>query len=406
MSRKNTYLDDFAKLLRRDEEILHDLMNLVINEIKDTSFSRKEREVASRISQSAGDYLESWALLNFISEKYSQDEVFELIETRKRLVSRLALLLPSIIELLNLTDIRDIASATHQIYDCAGDYPAIEKSQYSSQQRKKIVQGINSIIELAERLDDALDQAGSHVDIEFHHHKDAIARIRGNEPERGRIEELRRELMTLRFVSRMTLYRDDIGEQSFFVGDNKARTHIVEYAYRLALQFGTPVLKTTPGSDFSTLCSLIFEVATGTASESLAGAINKFARSSERREIDEEEIIHRYENSDEGIAEYEADNFSGVKASIKSCEVEEVFWQKMMSSQQWDDDSRHHISMRLLDARERKQSAMKEHGPFIVWASQMSRVTLDEWQEEAERRESEILALAVELGQKIRNRSD
>ena len=208
-----------------------------------------------------------WALLNFISAKYSNEEVFELIETRRKLVSRLALLLPTIIELLKLTDIRDISSATHQIYDCAGDYPAIENSQYSSRRRKKIVQGINSIIELAERLDEALDQAGRHVDIELHHHKDAIARVRGNERELGHIEELRRELMALRFVSRLTLYRDDVGERSFFVGDNKAKTHIVECAYRLALRYGTPVLKTTPGSDFSTLCSLIFELATGTASE-------------------------------------------------------------------------------------------------------------------------------------------
>lgn len=406
MSRKNTYFDDFAKRLRRDEEIPHDLMNSVINEITDTPFSKKQREVASSISDNAGAYLESWALLNFISAKYSQEEVFQLIETRKKLVSRLALLLPPIIELLNLRDIRDIASVIHQIYDCAKDYPTIEKSQYSSQQRKKIVQGINSIIELAERLDDALDQAGRHVDIELHHHKDAIARISGNKRELGRVEELRRELMTLRFVSRLTLYRDDIGEQSFFVGDNKARTHIVEYAYRLALQFGTPVLKTTPGSDFSTLCSLIFELATGTASESLAGAINKFARSSERREIDEEEITHRYENSDERIAEYEADNFSSVKATIKSCEAEESFWRNMMSSQQWDDSSSYHMSMRFLDARERKENAMKEHGPFIIWASQISSARLDEWREEFERHESKMLALAVELGQKIRGRSD
>ena len=122
----------------------------------------------------------------------------------------------------------------------------------------------------------------------------------------------------------------------------------------------------------------------GRRARELGRAINKFARSSEKREIDEEEIIHRHENSDEEIAEYEADNFSGVKASIKSCEAEELFWQNMMSSQQWDDRSLHHMSIRLLDARERKQNAMKKHGPFIVWASQMSRVTLDEWREETD----------------------
>lgn len=406
MSREHLNLQEVARRLKRSEEIPHDLMNSAINEITDTSFSSSERVAASQISETAGKYLESWALLNFISAKYSKEEVFAIVETRKKLVSRLALLLPSIVERLKLRDIRDISSATHQIYDCAGDYPVIEKSQYSAQQRKKAVQGINSIIELAERLDEALDQAGRHVDIELHHHKDAIARFRGNEPELRRIEDLRSELMALRFASRLTLYRDGVGEQSFYVGDNKAKTHVVECAYRLALQFGAPVLKTTPGSDFSTLCSLILELATGTANESLAGAINKFARSPERREIDEEEKIHRYENSDEGISEYESDNFSSVKARIKSLEAEELFWKSMLSSQKWDDNSIQHISIRFLDARERKQAAMKEHGPFIVWASQMSRTTLEAWREESERHETKLLALAVELGQKTRSRKD
>jgi hypothetical protein len=34
----------------------------------------------------------------------------------------------------------------------------------------------------------------------------------------------------------------------------------------------------------------------------------------------------------------------------------------------------------------------------------MSHITLEEWREESERHETETLALAVELGQKIRSR--
>jgi hypothetical protein len=259
---------------------------------------------------------------------------------------------------------------------------------------------------LAEQLDEALDQASRHVDIEFHQHKDAIARFRETEQELRHIENLRRELMALRFASRLTLYRDSVGERSFYIGDNKAKTHVVERAYRLTLQFGAPVLKTTPGSDFSNLCSLILELATGVPHESLAGAINKFARSPERREIDEEEKIHRYENSDEGMAEYESDNFLNVKARIKSLETEEAFWQNMLSSQPWDENSIQQISIRMFDVIQQKQAAMKEHGPFIVWASQMSRTTLEEWREESERHETKMLSLAIELGQKIRNRAD
>jgi hypothetical protein len=259
---------------------------------------------------------------------------------------------------------------------------------------------------LAEQLDEVLDQASMHVDSEFHHHKDAIARFYETKHELRHIENLRRELMALRFASRLTLYRDSVGERSFYIGENKAKTHVVECAYRLALQFGAPAFKTTPGSDFSNLCSLILELATGLPHESLAGAINKFARSPQRREIDEEEKIHRYENSDEGIAEYESDNFSSVKSRIKSLEAEEAFWRNMLSSQSWDEKSIQQISVRMLDVIQQKQTAMKEHGPFIVWASQISPTTLDEWRQESERHENKMLSLAVELGQRVRSRAD
>ncbi|CDZ48816.1 hypothetical protein [Neorhizobium galegae] len=406
MSREQVHLNEVARHIKRGEQIPNDLMNSAINEITDTSFSKRERIAASHISASAGKHLESWALLNFISAKYSEEELNAIIGTRKRLVSRLAIVLPSIIDIFQLTDIHDISSAINQIYDCARDYPVIEKSQFSSQQRKKAVRGINSIIQLAEQLDEVLDQASRHVDSEFNHHKGAIARFYETEQELRHIENLRRELMALCFASRLTLYRDSVGERSFYVGDNKAKTHVVECAYRLALQFGAPALKTTPGSNFSNLCGLILELATGIPHESLAGAINKFARSPERREIDEEEKIYCYENSDEGMEEYESDNFSSVKARIRSLEAEEAFWQNMLSSQPWDEKSIQQISIRMLDVVQQKQTAMKEHGPFIVWVSQMSHTTLDEWRQESERHENKMLSLAVELGQRVRNRAD
>src|SRR4051812_44096355 len=49
-----------------------------------------------------------------------------------------------------------------------------------------------------------------------------------------------------------------------------------------------PKLVTTPGSDFSTLCSLLFEAVSGNADEGLAGAINRYARSEDRKRWDRE----------------------------------------------------------------------------------------------------------------------
>jgi hypothetical protein len=51
------------------------------------------------------------------------------------------------------------------------------------------------------------------------------------------------------------------------VADNQAKTHSVDMVYDISLSYGGPPLVTTPGSDFSALCSLVFEIATGKADE-------------------------------------------------------------------------------------------------------------------------------------------
>jgi hypothetical protein len=68
-------------------------------------------------------------------------------------------------------------------------------------------------------------------------------------------------------------------------------------------------LVTTPGSQFATLCSLLFEAVSGNADESFSGAINRYARSDDRRlwDIEGEEI------------EDEDDNFLIEKQNMKAC---------------------------------------------------------------------------------------
>jgi hypothetical protein len=69
---------------------------------------------------------------------------------------------------------------------------------------------------------------------------------------------------------------------------NETRKTVVECAYHMCTIFGGPKLVTTPGSDFSVLCSLLFEAVSGRSDEGLAGAINRYARSDARAEWDRE----------------------------------------------------------------------------------------------------------------------
>jgi hypothetical protein len=47
-----------------------------------------------------------------------------------------------------------------------------------------------------------------------------------------------------------------------------------------------PPLVTTPGSKFSSLCGLLYEIVSGSPDESLSGAINRYARSKDRKKVD------------------------------------------------------------------------------------------------------------------------
>lgn len=402
MANRDDNIEKVRKFLISGAEIPHDLMLAALNQATDTSSSDRRREVVSSISENAGKYLESWALLDFVGADIDDEYVAEIIAKRKALTSRFSMLLPSISALFKIERSRHASSIIAQIYDCCRDYPTVEKSQYSTQQRKKIVREINTVIGLAEQLAGALETAKNHLDIEYSQHKDAAIRMGVKSDSLFDIDAVRFELQTLRFSSQLALYRDEVGERSFYVGDNKARTHIVECAYRMALRCGAPIFKTTPGSDFSTVCSLIFELATGISDESLAGAINKFARSDLRQEIDSDQVITNYENSDIGMAEREADNFTSVRESIAQFEADAIFWRKMLSSRQWDDMSKYQISLRFLDVLEQKEMSIKRHGPFQVWASQISEKDIEEFRAKSDRYESQILEAAIARGKSRR----
>ena len=387
------------------EKIPHRLMLCALNESTDTLFTEGRRAAANAILEGAEDYLHDYYLMDFISAKTDQEQVEKDIQERSKYVSRLQELLPTIVNLLGLNDPSGISSALHQITDCCHDYPLIEKSDFSTTQRKAVLRDLNLLVERVRKLNDLLEVVGNHVSIQFGHHKEAVHRMTSSNAYPARnLDSFQGDLRILGFVTELVKYDDETGGSAFYVGDNKARTHIVEYAYRLAIQFDSPKFVTTPGSDFSNLCSLIFELATGLSDESLAGAINKFARSKLRNEIDQDEITTRYENSDEGMRDWEADNFAHVKANVAELSISEKFWRQMDSSRNWDEFSKGQIAIRLADVLEQKDDALKRYGPHIVWASQISPVTREAQMKKIEEFEAESLKLAIKVGRLVRGK--
>lgn len=377
----------------------------VLNLSTDSFFAERERAAAREFSEEAAAYLPSSALLDFISCKIEDDECRAIILNRRTLINRMQNLAAPILVFFGDIEEQSIGSVLSQLSECYADYHFVEASPYASVQRKTVLNDVQRLIDQLDSLDKLLDKAWRHVDIEHETHKRAIQQVaKGDAYPVRSIDQLRDELRLLRFSADLALYKDAIGERAFFTSDNKARTHIVETAYRLSLQFDTPQLVTTPGSDFSTLCSLMFELATGVADESLAGAINRFARSEERREIDRDEQSFRYENSDEGMHEREADNFAHVKSASDRLASEAAFWRTMRRARQWDDFALQQIAMRLVYVRDELEIAAKMNGPHFVWASQMGPTLRHEYTEGLHESGEMLLRLAVELGRAVRAR--
>ncbi|MBY5413397.1 hypothetical protein HFO98_34310 [Rhizobium leguminosarum] len=395
----SSVIEKLIPYLRNGDRIPHRIVLDALNQASDSRRGDMERRVAREISTEAGDYLPRFHLLDFISAKLSDEDCLRAVTERKVIIARMEDLLPATFGLLGEMEARTVSSIVEQVFDCAIGYQYIERAAYSSQQRKVVLKDVYALVDLLNQIEPLLERSGWHVKGEYEDHKRAIARIFSRDTsDLASFGELRKEMKSLRLAAEVALFRDSIGDEPFFVGDNKARTHIVEFAYNLSLRFGKPSFVTTPGSDFSNLCSLLFELATGTQDESLAGAINRFARSELKARIDREEMQFRDEESDEGVARREADNFADVKGRLLSLDASKELWLRILSSRSWDTFSEEQMSLRLADIRNEREIAEKTQGPHLVWASQISPAVHEQYRQEIENHEQTTLRLAIKLG--------
>ena len=121
---------------------------------------------------------------------------------------------------------------------------------------------------------------------------------------------------------------------------------------------------TTNGSDFQILCSIIYEITTGIADESLMGAIKKFSKSPAQKEEDD-----FWEDEEESHREYN-DNFLGIRRECRSIADKILkhtaffrFQDATLMSRRIALDHAYDLHLYLLETR-------KKVGPFIVWADQ------------------------------------
>lgn len=186
-----------------------------------------------------------------------------------------------------------------------------------------------------------------------------------------------------------------------YIPGNQVKMEIVEAAYHLATGYKGPEFVTTPGSDFSMFASLLFEMASGTHNESMAGAIRRFAVSDERREIDEYHLEYGPSRDEVQMA----DNFHHIRERGERAVKELRHYQAMIKRPDISDPGRW-LSHLLLEAGiTGTEELLTMTGPFLIWASQISPADRERHWNEFLQSVEERRVRDIELGEKRRNKS-
>lgn len=382
------------------EPVPSKLMLAIIHQIEESISGEKWRAAANEILPEAGDYLPGNKYLDsFIRAELSHEEAYVKIDERKQYLERLRFLVPSILDLIGAHNERDIGIALSIINDACVDFPIVKASRHAKIIRRDTLQGVKEIKLSAQHLVKLMDDIGWQVDIEYDQHKEALTK---SDKQRVKplawFNELKRDLKYLIFSVDLAVHKDETGEHSFFISDNREKTHIVEYSYYLILSRGKPRFVTTPGSDFSTLCSLLYELASGEQDQSLAGAINKFARSKQKEKIDSDEADFQRENSSEYLINYESDNFFYQKEELTKLFNEYSYWGKMLQSRAGDEDAETQIMKRAINVAEQILEMKSKVGPFQIWTSQISHDDLNSHDQVMKEHDLKRLTQAIEIG--------
>jgi hypothetical protein len=126
-------------------------------------------------------------------------------------------------------------------------------------------------------------------------------------------------------------------------------------------------LVTTPGSNFATLFSLLFEAVSGRSDQGLAGAVNRYARSDTRR---------WWDRGREEEDEVKDDNFAHQKRVMKTRAREIELCKALLKDRNLSGMAKVLLHMRIIYERQEYEQAQELYGPRQVLLGQLNE---DQW---------------------------
>jgi hypothetical protein len=400
------WIEEFRSRLLA-EKIAPELIALILR--RSERIDPRDVELAESLTSCDVTFLSHWEIDELIEASLDDDTATRLAEETRERLTRIAQLLPEVLRLTTkrtdfalrytierLSDlVRDFSrplSGTHPRRDRILNQRLVTLTQT----RKAIDGALTALHRIEDNHTFAMEYkhlAAAWHEIDIEDERPELEReTPGWVPDfEGLIKLLSLSLTAIDIVTydlRSDRPREPVRPMGMYKSD------VVSLAYDLHRSCGAPPLVTTPGSDFSFLCSLIYEMATGKQNESLAGAIIEFARGRERQDTDD----YEREVQEDELAHQTNDNFYLTKRSSHRLRASAAWYTELLRKESFDEAAKTAIARRTLALLEQDQRNWEAIGPFIVWAEQIPRAREAAWRHESEQHLKRERNLRIALG--------
>lgn len=298
MKAKENFLKKILSGTLTDKELIK-LMHIV------RGVDQDDCEYCNNIIPETGYYLNSHNIRRLILADDTDDVVICELKKQKVFFKRLGNLLLDLMWYFKIRSDMDLQKFLEYLSDCEIEVDLIKNNDRKDKAYRKLIRELSAASSAWGSTMEFLKKINPQVKDEFDHIYQVFPVFSSSE---RYIDDPYRDLLTLMSAvsSFLELMSHSIATCPNFIpiADNRIKETITDYTYTMCLRWDGPRLITTPGSDFSAICSLLHEIMTGQREESFSGAINRYAKA--LREEDREPLRMSEEIDEEVLR---ADNF-------------------------------------------------------------------------------------------------
>jgi hypothetical protein len=354
--------DEIAGIAAREELSIEDVKR-AIRGVRHTRGYDDRFDYANGIVPQASEYLRPHTLSALVQAEISDGEAAIEIEQNKLFFSRLVDLLPTLMRFLSKeARTRNPMGMISMIDDCHNDFHYTTRAARIDRQLREAKESLRAASKLASETAVALQEATRYFSFEYERYRDVYLRPTDEGPSRF-LSDLIRELQMCSGVLEIVNATAAIQPKRLFLSGNDQRGSVVKWAYHICTMWDGPKLVTTPGSDFATFCSLLYEAVSGTSDEGLAGVINRYARSDDRKQWDQE---------GENEQERDNDNFMVEKNSMRSSVEQIELCTALLRNSNMSDMAKMLLRLRMEHETSSIEKALTTYGPRQVYISQLN----------------------------------